>query len=282
MSNERLGWLRHSRTRGPCIGAIWAAGFLAGPSSTAQAPAQTEGHSGSGPVTVRYSEGSAHGFLELRNDQDSVVAYGDLLQVPGDSTIESRLLLRFEDKSVMEETTTFSQHGVFRLVSYHLVQQGPAFSADLDATLSSDGRYVVTSLSHKDGRMERHAGQVALPGDVANGLPVVLAKNLRMGDTADVHLVAFTPKPRLIGLRIAFAGTDTVMVGSRAEPMARFVVKPQLGALTAFFARLLGKLPPDSQVWIIMDRVPAFFRFKGPMYLGPVWRLSLTTPTWRK
>jgi len=108
----------------------------------------------------------------------------------------------------------------------------------------------------------------------------VAAMNLRLGDTVTIHLVAFTPKPRLIGLRIAFAGTDTVMLGTHAEPTAHFVLSPQLGGLTTFFAKLLGKLPPDSDVWIVMDQVPAFIRFEGPMYLGPVWRLSLTTPTW--
>ena len=232
-------------------------------------------------MVVRYSEGTVHGFLELRTEHDTVLAYGDLLQVPGDSTIESRMVFHFLDKSVFEETTTFTQHQVFRVVAYHLVERGPAFATDLDASLLRDGHYVITSTSHKDGRVERYEGQLDLPNDVYNGLPVVLAKNLRVGDTANVHLVAFTPKPRLIGLRIAFAGTDTVMLGGHAESTARFVLKPELGALTAFFAKLLGKLPPDSHVWVVMDQVPAFIRFEGPMYSGPVWRLSLTTPTWR-
>jgi hypothetical protein len=30
----------------------------------------------------------------------------------------------------------------------------------------------------------------------------------------------------------------------------------------------------------VTDRVPAFIRFRGPLYSGPVWRLSLATPTW--
>lgn len=241
--------------------------------------AQDGSQPGARLVPVRYSQGTLHGFLELRTEQDSLLAHGDLLQVPGDSSIESRMILRFADQSVFEETTTFSQHKVLRMESYHLMQRGPAFSADLDATLSRDGRYVVTSTDHDDGKEVRYVGRLDMPGDVYNGLPVVIAMNLRPGDTANVHLVAFTPKPRLIGLQIAFAGTDTVMLGAHAEPTAHFVFKPQLGSLTTFFAKLLGKLPPNGHVWIVMDQVPAFIRFEGPMYLGPVWRLSLTTPT---
>jgi hypothetical protein len=230
-------------------------------------------------VAVRYSEGTVHGFLQLRSEGDSLLAEGDLLQVPGDSTIESRMVLRFADKSLFEETTLFSQHQRFRLVSYHLVERGPAFDTELDATLSREGRYLVTS--RKDGKTASDSGQIDLPGDVANGLPVIIAKNLKSGDTANVHLVAFTPKPRLIGLRIAYAGLDTVMVGSHAEPTAEFVLSPQLGAFTGFFAKLLGKMPPDSRVWIVQDQVPAFARFEGPLFMGPVWRLSLATPRWK-
>ena len=264
-------------TRAPqgllCAAALWATVALA-------AQAQNQAQAERGAVTVRYSEGTAHGFLELRTVEDRLLAHGDLLQVSSDSTIESRVVFRFADTSYFEETTTFTQHHVFQMQTYHLLQRGPAFPADLDAMLSRDGRFVVTSASHHDGKVERYEGRLELPNDVYNGLPVVVAKNLRMGDTVNVHLVAFTPKPRLIGLRIAFAGTDTVMLGNHAEPTAHFVLAPQLGALTTFFAKLLGKLPPDSDVWIVMDQVPAFIRFEGPMYLGPVWRLTLATPTW--
>ncbi len=233
-----------------------------------------------GPVTVRYSEGTVRGFLELRDDRDSLLAYGDVVQVPGDSAIESRLVLRFLDQSVFEETTTFTQHQVFRMVSYQLRQTGPRFPADLEATLRADGQYAVTSTSHSDQKAQRYTGRLELPADVANGLPGILARNLRIGDTADVHIVAFTPKPRLVGLRIAYSGVDSVRVGGGVHPVARFRVKAQLGALTAFFARLLGRLPPDSHIWMLLTDAPAFIRFEGPMYFGPVWRLSPVTPAW--
>jgi hypothetical protein len=239
---------------------------------------QGRDHTRQGPVPVRFSEGTVHGFLELRDDADSVLAFGDLLQMPGDSGVESRMVFQFRDGSLFDETTRFTQQQVFRMETYHLVQLGPAFGADLDATLFRDGRYAVKSTAHKDGKVQRYAGRLDLPADTYNGLPVVIAKNLRPGDTCTVHLVAFTPEPRLIGLRLSYVGKDSVTLGNRAEAVAEFVVKPQLGALTTLFARLLGKLPPDSRVWIVTDQVPAFVRFEGPMYTGPVWRLTLATP----
>src|SRR5882762_4756069 len=87
-------------------------------------------------VTVRWAAGT-------------VLAHGDLLQIPHDSDIESRLVFHFNDSSDFRETVTFSQHGVFRLETYHLVQRGKAFTADLDVTLSGNGDYVVQTTSHK-------------------------------------------------------------------------------------------------------------------------------------
>jgi hypothetical protein len=47
-------------------------------------------------------------------------------------------------------------------------------------------------------------------------------------------------------------------------------------------AQLKGQTPPDSHLWIVTDEVPAFVRFEGPLYSGPVWRINLTSPRWPK
>ncbi len=61
------------------------------------------------------------------------------------------------------------------------------------------------------------------------------------------------------------------------------MLKPKLGMWLSFFTTLLGRTPPDEHVWIVIDEVPAFVRFEGPLFLrGPVWRIQLTSPIWRK
>lgn len=262
-----------------CLLAAWqpATGHVA-----LRQPVAQEKHSDSGLVAVRYCEGTVHGFLELRTESDSLIAHGDLLQVPTDSGLESRMILHFRDNSYFEETTRYTQHQVFRLQSYRLVQRGPSFSQDLDAGFSIGGAYQVRSVSHEDGKESRYDGKLELPADTYNGLPVVVTRNLRPGDTTLVHLVAFTPKPRVIGLEISFVAASHVVLGERAEETAHFRLTPKLGAFTAFFAKLLGKLPPDSHIWVVTEQVPAFIHFKGPLYTGPSWQLSLTTPTWPK
>jgi hypothetical protein len=231
-------------------------------------------------IPVRYAEGVAHGFLDLRTADGALLANGDLLQVPGDHGIESRMIFLFPDSSLFEETVSFTQHGVFALQSYHLVQRGPAFAADLDASLSANGHYVVKAKSHRDGKEKQYVGRLDLPPDVSNGLVVTLLKNLARHDTQTVHLVAFMPEPRLIRLELAPVGEQRVLNGQRAETAVEFDLKPRLGALVGLFARLLGKMPPDSHVWIVMHDVPAFVRVVGPLYTGPVWRIDLSSPHW--
>ena len=192
-----------------------------------------------------------------------LLANGDLLQVPGDHGIESLMIFLFPDSSLFEETVSFTQHGVFALQSYHLVQRGPAFADDLDASLSADARYLVKAKSHRDGKEKQYDGRLDLPPDVSNGLVVTLLKNLARQDTQTVHLVAFTPAPRLIRLELAPAGEEQVLNG-----------------LVGFFARLLGKMPPDSHAWIVVHDVPAFVRVVGPLYTGPVLRVDLSSPHW--
>jgi hypothetical protein len=233
----------------------------------------------SSAVPVRFAEGMVHGFLELHGPDGALLAHGDLLQVATDSVIESRMLFHFA-KSVFEETVRFTQRDVFIMQSYHLVQTGPAFAQDMEVTLARPGAYVVTTRSHKDGKEEKYSGTIDLPADVYNGMVIMIAKNIAAGAPETVHIVAFTPEPRVIGLELVPSDAAHVLLGAHEEAVSHIVLKPRLGALLKFFATVRGQAPPNSDVWIVTDQVPAFVRFEGPMYSGPVWRINLTSPSW--
>ncbi len=233
------------------------------------------------PVRVRFAEGMAHGFLELHDGGGALLASGDLYQVPRGDVIESRMVFHFRDSSRMEETVRFSQHGIFRVHSYHLIQQGPAFETDVDESLdASTGAYRVVTHDRHSGHDKQWQGSLAMPDDIANGLVTTIAKNIGAHDTAIVHIVAFTPKPRVIELQLSPAAAQHVLNGERSEGVEVFDVKPKIGGVIGVIAKVAGKVPPDSHIWIVNDQVPAFVRFEGPMYIGPVWRLDLTSPHW--
>lgn len=233
----------------------------------------------SGAVPVRYAEGTVHGFLKLSSAEGKLLAHGDMLQIVTAGGIERRMVFRFLDGSLFDEAVTFTQRGVFALQTYHLVQRGPAFPDDLDAMLSHAGSYAVRTTSHADGKAHAYEGTIALPHDLYNGMETTIALNLAPGSTATVHVVAFTPEPRVIGVEFDPAGTEQVKFDGHAENAVQYVVKPKLGFLMRLGAKLTGKSPPDSHLWIVTDDVPAFVRSDGWLYSGPVWRVSLTSPS---
>jgi hypothetical protein len=266
-----------SRSAASALAALFiACGALSAP---AQDAAQRAPGSG---IPVRFPEATVHGFLELRTEGGELLAHGDLLQIVKDKVVESRLVFHFADSgTVFDETVHFTQNGEFALQDYHLSQRGSIFPFAIDATLSRDGEYIVKTTSKaKDAKEKQYKGKLSLPADAANGLAIIYLKNIGTRASEMVHIVAFTPEPRVIALELAPAGASTVKIGGHTEQAEEFALKPKLGAALAFFAKIAGKLPPDSHVWIVTDDVPAFVRFEGPMYMGAVWRLTLASPAY--
>lgn len=233
-------------------------------------------------VPVRFQEGSLHGFLELHSIDGALVAEGDLLQAVRDGDVEKRMLFRFKDGSVHEETVVFTQQAVYSMKSYRKLQRGPIFAQNIEISLErATGKYRVKTKDHKDGREEVLEGTLELPPDVYNGLILSITKDLPKETSEIVHLVAFTPKPRLIQLAVEPAGEQKILVGDIEKTAIHFVLKPKLGIWLTLFATLLGRVPPDEHVWILMDEVPAFVRSEGPLYpSGPIWRIQTTSPRW--
>ena len=234
------------------------------------------------PVAVRFAEGVTHGFLVLRTVNDAVIASGDLLQVGRGAEVESRMVFRFKDGSVFDETVVFTQQRVFAMSSYRLVQRGPAFIQDTELSLQrASGKYHVNTRDRKDGREQVLNGVLDLPADVYNGMVLTVVKNLPKGASASIHVVAFTPEPRLVELKLIPAGEHKVLVGELAKTAIHYVFKPELGTWLKLFATLLGRMPSDYHAWVVTDQVPAFVRFEGPLEtMGPIWRLDLTSPRW--
>lgn len=233
---------------------------------------------GAQQVEVRHKEGLVHGFLVLQTLEGQNLADGELIQnSPGDE-VTSRLVFHFKDGSLHDETAVFSQRGKFRLLSYHLVQKGPAFEHPLDVTIKSTG--VVTVRYSEDGKEKSIVEHLDLPPDTANGIELTLLKNIRP-ETPETKLafVVAAPKPQLVKLRITPKGEEPIKIGEAGRSVMHYVVKVDIGGIKGVFASLAGKEPPDTQVWILQGEAPAFLKSEGPLAPGgPVWRIKLASP----
>ena len=236
-------------------------------------------------VPVRYPEGTVHGFLIVKNMNDSALAYGDLLQTVSAGAVNIRMIFNFRDGSRYEESVRFTQSKVFTMQSYSLVMRGPSFATAQTVSLkrvnASKGAYRVEA-TESDGEKEVHEGEIELPPDTYNGMIVTIAKNLTRQPSTRVHLVAFMPKPRLVELEMLAANQQHFRIGASRRNSVHFVIKPRLGRFTTFFAKLLGKMPGDNHMWIATDDIPAFVRSDGALFtMGPSWRVELAAPVWR-
>lgn len=229
------------------------------------------------PVRVRFSESLTHGFLVLKNEAGDTLAHGEVVQAPRAARIENRLTFRFKDGSLWEETVAFTQHKVFRVITYRQVQRGPAFPTATDVSFDRDnGRYRA-----KIGDEAAVEGTVELPEDIHNGLTSTLMKNLPPGAKAAGHLLVFTPKPQLIDTEIRAEGDDRFFVGDAPRTATRFLLKMELRGVTKVVASILGKDPPEVRYWLATGTAPTFVKFEGPMFLkGPRWRIELSAPRW--
>ncbi len=162
------------------------------------------------PVRVRFTEGLVHGFLALRTTDGTTVADGDLIQYARAGRVTARLVFRFKDGSLRDETAVFTQSGSFRLVSDHLVQKGPTFAQPLEAWIDRASGRVRVRYTDEDGKDKNVDEQMKLPEDLANGIILTLLKNVApQAAPPTLSMVAFTPKPRVVRLAITRAANDT-------------------------------------------------------------------------
>ena len=231
-------------------------------------------------VTVRHLEGLSNGFLALRTMEGKLLADGEITQVAKGDRVTSRVFFRFKDGSMYDDTAIFSQRGSFRLLSDHLVEKGPSFKHPMETTLDASTGQVTVRYTDEDGKEQTINERLDLPPDVSNGLLMTLVKHIqpKIPETT-VSLVATTPNPRLVKLVIVPQGEEPFSHGTIKLKAMHYAVKVKIGGITGLVARVTGKQPPDTQIWVLDADAPAFVKLEGQFYDGgPIWRVELATP----
>src|SRR5690349_9408370 len=218
-------------------------------------------------VPVRHREGRIHGFLVLQDLNDHLLASGTSVQYGQGNLVINKLSFRFKDGSVYQETAAYSQNRTFRLLTYHLVQKGPAFKDAMDMSLNTSTGQVTIRYTDHDGKKMTISEQHQLPTDLANGMvPTLLADIGPSEPKTTLSMLVATPKPRLVKLEISPVGEDSFTVAGFAEKATRYVVKVDIGGIAGVVAPIVGKQPPDTHVWMIGGNAPGFLKSEGPLF----------------
>jgi hypothetical protein len=234
------------------------------------------------PMPVRHVGGTIHGFLELRSEDGRVVASADVTQVAHGSQMTSRTLFRFKDGSIDDETTVFSQRRTFQLITDRHIQKGPFFPHPMDVLIDARSGQVTVRSTGKDGKEEVKTDHLDLPADLANGLVPMVVENIlpNAGDTTVSMLVA-TPKPRVVKLVISHRGEEPFSIVGSPRKGIHYEIKIDLGGVAGVVAPIIGKAPPNIQIWTIGGEAPTFIREQGPLYPeGPMMTIQLASPVW--
>lgn len=236
------------------------------------------------PVPVRYTEGRVRGFLVLRDVQNNILAAGDISQTTSGNRVTTVLSFHFKDGSLYEETTVMSQRRTFQLVSYRLVQKGPTFKRSMDVSLNGATGQFTNRYTDEDGKEKTISERLKLPDNVANGFITTALCNIDPKTPKTVlSMVVATPKPRIVNLDITPVGEDSFSVGGSPRKALHYNIKIKIGGISGVIAPIVGKQPPDTEVWIIGGKVPGLVRSEGALFEdGPIWRIELASPVWPK
>jgi hypothetical protein len=231
---------------------------------------------------VHHVQGTVHGYLEMRGADGHLLASGDSIEVVHGDLVTLRNVFTFKDGSVDDETSVFSQQGRFQLITNHHIQKGPSFPHPVDVTIDAHSGQVTVRAVGKDGKDSIQTKHVSLPPDLANGMVPVILENIppeKLGTTAT--MLVLSPKPRVVKLLIARQSEDPFLIGGESHKAIHYEIKIQIGGVAGFVAPLIGKAPPNIQIWIVGGQAPVFVREQGPTYAdGPVMTIELASPVW--
>ena len=231
-------------------------------------------------IPVHHVEGTSLGFLVLRDEGGTPIAYGDLQQVVTKNYVMDDLKLKFNDGSFYEEITKFTQHRTFHVVSDHLVQRGPSFKQQVDSLIDTARGNVVVSSTDEKGKQKKETKHLDLPPDLANGLLMTIAKNLDpSAPSTTVSMVAGSASPQIVKVKYSPQPEGVFQVGPIPYKAQHYRVKIEITGVKGKVAPLIGKEPKDIDIWLAKSESPTFLKFRGQMYEdGPIWEMELAAP----
>jgi hypothetical protein len=238
----------------------------------------------SDPIPAHYPEGTVHGFLSLTDSDGKILASGDLIMIVRGSQVNAHIVYRFKDGSTDDETTIFTQRGVFKLVSDHHVQKGPFFPHPVDVTIDALKSTVTFHTTDKNGKDQVGTSHMNLPPDLYNGLIGSIVKNVKPDvPITRVSMLVMAPKPRIVRMAISPAGEDPYTLAGVERKSKAFNIRIEIGGVEGMIAPLVGKAPPDIQLWVVPGEVPVIVREQAQLFQdSPILNTWMVSPVWPK
>jgi hypothetical protein len=115
------------------------------------------------------------------------------------------------------------------------------------------------------------------PGEAWSGIAFIevvksLRARLKPGESAEVTVIAMTPKPRKATVKITHDGGQRIDMADRKVDADRFTIHPEVPAIARLFVKV-----PDQAIYLVAGKPSAFLRYEGPLVepSDPIIRVDL-------
>ncbi|MGC9199374.1 MAG: hypothetical protein ACP5E5_10630 [Acidobacteriaceae bacterium] len=223
-------------------------------------------------IPVRHVQLPMQRWMVTRSQTGEMIARDEFSQSVQGDEVTMHFTLHFLDGSVDEETTSYRQEGMFRLLVDRHIERGPFFARPVDFTVDAATGVLTSRSPEARGGSRVESRRMDLPADVANGIVGTLLLNVpRNTKPFSVDMVAPVEGGRLVQLLISPEGERSFKMDGQNLTATVFRVHPVLGGIVGLIARLLGLQPKDVMVWIWEGSDPAVVRIVGQLGgSGPV------------
>jgi hypothetical protein len=210
------------------------------------------------PVKPRQVLGTLHGFPSMSDTSGQVIADGELTQERAGDRVRVRIRWAFADGRDVEERDEFQVDEILAQRRFSFVESRKEtelrrFEVDFLA-----GTAVAVTRNEK-GEVEREESKLELPaGRAFAGYGTALAVSdlsLGPGAAAEISFVAFTPKPRVVTLKVTRDREEPLSVAGRSIPTDRYTLHAEIPFPASLFVSA-----KDAHLWFTHTPPPALVR----------------------
>lgn len=228
-------------------------------------------------VETEQLAGAAHAFPVILDLHGNRLGNGEFTQEVENGVLRIRISYDLRKDRRIEEKASFEQ-------SSELVQKAWTWrevrgeELERSYTVDFDSGKATARKREKD-ELKNWSKQLEIePGRTFAGIGVVIAlQNLRdrlvKGEAIELEAVGFTPKPRMVGVKLKYQGLDRLPMAGRTLRGEHFLVQPQIPAIAKLFVKV-----PDTMVWLTPPP-SGFLRWEGPLAEpgDPIVRVDLAS-----
>lgn len=207
--------------------------------------------------------GAAHAYPAMLDLNGKQLGQGEFTQEVNDGLLHIQISYDLQSGTLVEEKATFRQRP-------ELSQKEWSWRETKGRTLLREYKIDFATgkaSAHKreEEGMKEWTDQVEIDaGRTFAGFGFTLAlQNLRdrlvKGEAIELRAVGFTPKPKVVTVKLSYHGADTVGMSGRVLRGEHFMIQPEIPAIAKVFVKI-----SDTNIWLTPPP-SGFLRWEGPL-----------------